>query len=181
MRVALYGGSFDPPHLSHQMACLYVLATQPIDEVWMVPCYQHAFGKISLAFEHRYQMCLLSTSLLYPRVKVSPIEAELSGISYTLKTVKTLKDRHPDYQFSLMVGEDTLATQDKWHGIEELKKLVSFILLGREGVTSKRRFPIKLPDVSSTLIRDLLQQGILPEGLVSKEVLAYIKKNHLYQ
>ena len=44
-RVAIFGGSFDPPHVGHQMACLYVLATAPVEEVWFVPVYRHAFGK----------------------------------------------------------------------------------------------------------------------------------------
>ena len=45
MRVALFGGSFNPPHVAHQLVALYVLETQPVDELWLIPCFQHPFEK----------------------------------------------------------------------------------------------------------------------------------------
>lgn len=181
MRIALYGGSFDPPHVAHQMACLYVLSTYPIDQVWVIPCFQHAFGKKSVLFEHRYVMCQQAMSWLEPHVKISDIEATLQGPSYTLRTVKTLQAQHPEHTFSWVVGEDAAATLPSWHGYKELTSLIQFVILGREGMAGHRSLPLRLPQVSSTEIRDLLKQGVSPKGLVPSSVLSYIETHQLYQ
>src|SRR4051812_6311472 len=101
MRVALYGGSFNPPHLSHQLAMVCALSTAPIDELWMVPTYKHPFDKPLAPFADRVRMCELAAAPFTP-VRVCRIEEELAGESYTLRTVKALQARHPWHQFSLV-------------------------------------------------------------------------------
>ena len=56
-RIALFGGSFNPPHIGHQMACLYVLETSSCKELWMVPTFRHPFDKALAPFEDRFEMC----------------------------------------------------------------------------------------------------------------------------
>jgi nicotinate-nucleotide adenylyltransferase len=133
MQIALFGGSFDPPHVAHQMACLYVLATQDIDEVWMIPCYQHPFDKRSAPFSHRVAMCRLAAALLGDRVRVSTVEEELGGHSYTLRTVKTLMARHPAHRFHILIGADLVRERERWYGWQELRELAPFLILGRAG------------------------------------------------
>src|SRR5882762_10166540 len=77
-RVAVFGGSFNPPHAAHQLVALYVLETQPVDELWFVPTYAHPFGKPLAAYDHRLAMCELAAAPLGPRVRVSRAEAELA-------------------------------------------------------------------------------------------------------
>src|SRR5690606_32016933 len=79
---AIFGGSFDPPHVGHVLAVTWVLSTQPVDEVVLVPALEHAFGKPLAPFAHRRRMCELAFAPLR-RVRVDPIEAELGGASYT--------------------------------------------------------------------------------------------------
>ena len=56
--IALFGGSFDPPHVGHLLAAAYVLATEPVDELWLVPVFEHPLGKKPAApFEHRVELC----------------------------------------------------------------------------------------------------------------------------
>jgi nicotinate-nucleotide adenylyltransferase len=62
MRVAVYGGSFNPPHVAHQLALTYVLATAQVDEVWMVPTFKHPFDKALAPFSDRAKMCELAAS-----------------------------------------------------------------------------------------------------------------------
>ena len=57
MHVALIGGSFNPPHVGHLLAAHFVRATEPVDEVWLVPADEHPFGKPLAPFEHRLRMC----------------------------------------------------------------------------------------------------------------------------
>src|SRR5262245_57757657 len=129
MRIALFGGSFDPPHIGHQMACLYVLETYEIDELWMVPCFVHPFDKRMLPFAHRAAMCRLLAEPLGPRVRVSHVEEELSGPSFTLTTVQTLSARHPEHEFFLIISADLLREREHWHGTAKLLSLMHFIVL----------------------------------------------------
>src|SRR4051812_50118580 len=58
MEIALFGGSFDPPHVGHLLAAAYVLATEPVGELWLVPVNEHPFGKrLAAPFEHRAALC----------------------------------------------------------------------------------------------------------------------------
>lgn len=181
MKIALYGGSFDPPHIAHQLVCLYILSTKPIDEVWLIPCYQHPFGKKSADFAHRLAMCTQAATDLAPRVKVCDIEADLPQPSYTLHTIEAIQARHPNYQFSWVIGEDIFPNLHRWYHFEELQKKISFLIIGREGFHSDAPISIKMPEVSSTHIRNQLFQGIKPHDLVPKKVLAYIEQQKLYQ
>jgi nicotinate-nucleotide adenylyltransferase len=180
MRIALYGGSFDPPHVAHQMACLYMLETQDIEEIWMIPCFQHPFDKRSAPYHHRMEMCRLLAAPLAPRVRVSPIEQELGGPSYTLVTVKALIARHPEHRFSLMIGADLVKERERWHGYPELRQLIPFLIVGRAGSLGVDDVQIELPAISSTAVRGLLAKGEAPVGLVPRAVLAYVRQHRLY-
>src|SRR6185436_15273951 len=103
MRVALYGGSFNPPHVAHQLAALYVLETQPVDELWFVPCFKHPFEKALEPFEDRLEMCRRAVAPLGPRARVSDVEGRLGGESKTLRTVNELLRQSPGLELHLVV------------------------------------------------------------------------------
>jgi nicotinate-nucleotide adenylyltransferase len=181
MRVAIYGGSFNPPHVAHQMAMAYVLATAHVDELWMVPTFKHPFDKQLVPFSDRVKMCDLAASP-FRAVRVSKIEEELGGDSYTLRTIKTLRERHPDHRFSLVIGADLVGERERWHGWPELKELVPFIVVGREGSPqSKETGGVALPEISSTLVRQRLATSEPVDRLVAAAVLDYIKARGLYR
>lgn len=182
MRIALYGGSFDPPHIAHQMACLYVLSIGAADQVWMIPCYQHPFDKRSAPFAHRVAMCRLAGEILGDRVQVCTIEEELGGQSYTLRTVRALQERHPEHAFVLLIGSDLLQERQRWFGWPELATLVPFLVVGRMGVEGTATgTTVALPAVSSTVVRAELAAGRSPSELVPRAVLDYIGAHGLYQ
>lgn len=180
--IALYGGSFNPPHISHVLAVTYVLATQPIDEVWVVPCFQHPFAKELVPFEHRFAMSELAMGWL-PRTSISRVEEELGGESRTLRTVEHLYEAHPEHQFRLVVGADALIDRDRWLGFERLAELAPFIVLGRAGVSVEGAPPPMLPEISSTFVRESLREGQIEalENLVPRAVLSYIEAHALYR
>src|ERR1700710_25515 len=109
MRIALYGGSFNPPHLGHELAAFYVLETANVDQLWFVPCFQHAFEKALQPFEDRFRMCELAAAALGPRARVSDIERELGQASRTLRTLRALEARHPGDTFVEVIGADLVA------------------------------------------------------------------------
>jgi nicotinate-nucleotide adenylyltransferase len=108
VRVAVFGGSFNPPHLGHVLACSLVLATEDLDRVLVVPAYQHPFAKALAPFDDRVAMCELAMGSLRG-VEVSRVEEELGGESRTLRTLEHLSQQHPDWQWHLIIGADVLA------------------------------------------------------------------------
>jgi len=181
MRVAVYGGSFNPPHVAHQLAITYVLATaRPhLDEVWMVPTFKHPFDKQLVPFGDRARMCELAAGLFGARVRVSRIEEELGGESYTLTTMKAIMQRHPGIEFALVIGADLVAERERWHGWAELKNLVPFIVVGRQG--SPLQGGLELPPVSSTMVRQRVARGETIDALVPVDVADYIAARGLYR
>jgi nicotinate-nucleotide adenylyltransferase len=180
MRIALYGGSFNPPHVAHQLSCAYVLATARPDQVWMIPTWKHPFAKSLAPYDDRVEMCRLAAQLFGGRVVVSRIEEELGGESFTLNTVKALRQKHPGDQFSMVIGADLVAERERWHGWPELKTLIDFIVVGREGQPDVGA-ALDLPPVSSTEIRARLAKGETVDGWMDANVLDYIRARGLYK
>lgn len=179
MRVAIFGGSFNPPHLAHQMAALYVLETAPVDALWIVPAFEHAFGKALAPFADRLAMCERAAAALGPRVEVNAVERELGGPSRTLQTVRRLQRQFPTHAFSLVVGADLLSEVPSWYGGEELQRTVPFIVVGRTGFDVAGK--LALPRLSSTEVREALAAGRAVDGLVPRAVLDYISMHNLYK
>lgn len=184
MRIALFGGSFNPPHVAHQMAALYVLETAPVDELWILPTFRHAHGKALAPFEDRLAMCELAARALGPRVRVNDVERELGDESRTLRTLRALEARFAEHVFSLVIGADLLAEVPTWYGGAELQRSVPFIVVGRSGALtadSGQGGALALPEVSSTQVRAALAAGRSVDGLVPRAVLGYIADHGLYR
>lgn len=180
--VAFFGGSFNPPHVGHVLAVAYVLATAPVDEVLVVPCFRHPFAKELAPFEDRFAMCELAMGWL-PRTTVSRVELELGGESRTLRTVEHLRAAHPDHAYRLVVGADVLGDGPRWHGFERLRQIAPFLVLGRQGIATEGAPPPVLPDVSSTAVREAIREGrrAALEPLVPRAVLSYIDEHGMYR
>lgn len=181
-RVAIYGGSFNPPHVGHVLAVTYSLSAHPVDEVLVVPCYVHPFAKELAPYEDRFAMCEQAMGWL-PRVSVSRVEAELGGESRTLRTLEHLRERHPEWQMRLLVGADILNDAPKWYGFARVTELAPLLVLGRRGVKAQGAPEPLLPEVSSSEIRENLKRGA-PEAtsdLVPRAVLEYIERRGLYR
>lgn len=180
MHVALFGGSFNPPHVAHQMAAFYVLQTQPVDQLWLVPCFKHPFEKSLETFENRKAMCELAAAPLGPRVHVSDIERRLAGDSLTLRTVKALQTENPGCRFSWIIGADLVPEIDSWFGAAELRLLVSFLVVGRAGHAGATADGVQLPRVSSSDVRARLASGLPVSDRIPQTVLTYIQDHDLY-
>jgi nicotinate-nucleotide adenylyltransferase len=186
-RVALFGGSFNPPHVAHQLVALYVLETQPVDELWFVPTYTHPFGKELVAYEHRVAMCELAAAPLGSRASASRAEAELAArpgfvASRTLDLVELVAAQ--GHAPRLVIGADILADAAKWHRWADVVAKAPRIVVGRAGHTppGSGATEVTMPEISATRVRDLLARGASDvTGLVPRDVLRYIAQHHLYQ
>src|SRR5438132_4019251 len=132
--IALFGGSFDPPHVGHLLAASYVLATEPVDELWLVPVFEHPLGKKPAApFEHRVELCeRLARDL--PRTRVSRAEQE-SGEARTVDLLEWLQRKHPGTKFALVLGTDLNAERAQWKNFERIAHLARRITAHRGGCT----------------------------------------------
>jgi nicotinate-nucleotide adenylyltransferase len=186
-RVALFGGSFNPPHVAHQLVALYVLETQPVDELWFVPTFVHPFGKPLAAYADRIAMCEVAAAPLGPRARVSRAEAELAArpgfvTSHTLDLVEHLAAQ--GHALRLVIGTDILRDAAKWHRWDDVVARAPLIVVGRAGhplPPGSTATEVTMPEISATRIRDLLAQGASDvTGLVPGAVLRYIAEHTLY-
>jgi nicotinate-nucleotide adenylyltransferase len=182
-RVGLYGGSFDPPHLAHVLAATFALCRAGLDELRIVPAHQHAFGKRLAPFEARCRMLELALAHLGPRVVIDPIEQRLGGVSYTLHTVRAVREQRPDATIVWIGGADSWASRLRWHRWDELEPLVEPFIFGRDGTPTPPDLDVAcdLPAVSSTGIRAAVAAGQPVDLLVGPEVAAFIAREGLYR
>jgi nicotinate-nucleotide adenylyltransferase len=180
--VALLGGSFNPPHVAHMMAAYWVLATQDVAEVWLLPSFRHPFGKALAPFEDRVRMCELAARELRG-VAVCSAERELAGDPHVGKTARTLEHlvaKHPDREFALVVGADILSETAKWYRWDRVQELARLIVVGREGFPPVAGAP-SLPAIPSTEIRARIGRGEDVSGVVPRRVRAYVEEKGLYR
>ena len=186
--IAIFGGSFNPPHVAHQMVALFVVETMPVDELWFVPTWKHPFAKQLASYDDRIAMCELAAAALGPRVAVSTIEEEVAAApgfvaSRTLDTITALAARHPGDRFRLVVGADILAETDKWYRWDDLVRLAPPIVIGRTGHPAPPDAIVSglaMPEVSSTEVRARLARGESALPLVPRAVMGYIADRKLY-
>lgn len=175
---AVFGGSFDPPHVAHVLAAAYVLAAHGVARVLVTPTAAHAFGKRLTSFEHRLRMCELAFAPLRA-VETCAIERELPQPSYTLNTLQALAARYPDVQLRIVLGADLQAETHAWHDFAGICAISPPLWIGRQGHVSPAGEPA-LPDISSTEVRRRLIAGETTTGLLSPAVADYIRDHDLY-
>ncbi len=180
-RVAIYGGSFDPPHLGHVLSVAWTLSAAEVDAVWVIPTWKHAFDKDhGASFEQRMSMCKLAFSV-FRGVEVSDIEQRLGGISRTLHMLHALVREHPDTGFRLLIGADVLPTAKRWHQWDEVVKVAPLLVVGRQDFPLPESCPISIPNINSTDIRSGLANAGDVTGLVPGSVIEHIRSQGLYQ
>lgn len=177
--LAILGGSFDPPHVAHVLLGAYAACVEEIDELLVIPTYAHALGKRHHAsYEDRFAMTELAFEGLR-RARVSDVERQLGGASFTLHTLEALQRERPDAALRLIIGADILAEADRWHRFDEVRRLAPPIVIGRQGFEHDARFT--LPAISSTSIRERLARGESVDGELPWRVIRYIEAHALYQ
>ena len=154
-----------------------------------IPPHKHAAGASG---EQRLQMVerAIGTN---PAFRTLDIELERGGVSYTIETIRALQERYTDHEFFFIIGADMVNSLTEWHGIEELAQRLTFVGVGRPGsVIDKSQMPtylqprvelVNMPqvDISSTDIRERLQNGQTIRYMVHDHVYEYIKGSGIYE
>ncbi|WP_457593356.1 nicotinate (nicotinamide) nucleotide adenylyltransferase [Hydrogenimonas sp.] len=175
-RIAIFGGSFDPPHLGHIAVMKKALDTLDIDKLIVVPAYISPFKKGHSAPPELRLKWLRAVTGFDPRIEVSDYEIKKEGKSYTFDTVSHFK-RFFDTIY-LIIGADNLKTLSKWHRYEDLDKMVRWVVATRSREPVPERFirlDVDMP-ISSTQLREKIDPEWIPEPIRDEVVRYYAKK-----
>ena len=198
MKIGVLGGTFDPLHKAHIMVAEEARARLDLAEVLFVPAGQPPLKEDSpiLAVEHRIQMVRLVIAF-YPYFKLSTIEINRPGLSFTVDTIVELRDKLSDGdELFFIVGWDSLAQFPEWKEPSRLVKMCRLVAVPRPGyslpdldsldavIPGLRQSLIVLDkpevDINATEIRERVAHGLSIDHLVPEPVAKYIKQHKLY-
>ena len=192
MKIGLYFGTFNPIHVGHLIIANHMAEHADLDQVWMVVTPHNPLKKKSTLLDdyHRLQMVHLAAED-FPKIKPSDIEFKLSQPNYTVNTLVHLQEKYPNYEFSLIMGEDNLKSLHKWKNYEAILENHEIYVYPRisteaENVTFKNHPKIHMIDapvveISSTFIRDNIKKGKNVQPLLPVKVWEYIDHNNFYK
>ncbi len=187
MRIGVFGGTFDPPHLGHWLAAVDAVEALALDEVIWVPAAQQPLkaGVVSADAAHRLAMTRLMVQG-DQRFRVDAVELERGGLSFTVDTLRDYRERYPDAALFLLLGSDAAASLPKWREPEGIRALAEIAVLTRGGEavglpSGVRAVPTRRVDLSATEIRERVAAGRSIRGFVPDAVAAYIAAHGLYQ
>ena len=189
MRVGILGGTFDPPHIGHLIAATDASEGLGLDLVLFVPTGVQPLkaGKEATLAAHRLAMVNLLVAG-DARFSVDSMEIDRGGLSFTVDTLRTLRQRWPagTVDLVLLLGADAAAQFPQWKEPAAVKTLAEVVVLTRGDAPvaappGMRELQTRRVDVSSTEIRDRVKAGKPVRALVTDPVAAYIAQSGLYR
>ena len=189
MKIGLFFGSFNPIHTGHLIIANYFANNTELSQIWFVISPQNPL-KSNLNLLNKYHRKYLIDIAIdgEKKLKTSTIEFSLPIPSYTIDTLTYLREKHPDFKFSIILGSDSLQNITKWKNYEFLIKNYEILAYERPGFNSennlgKNIIMVKSPllDISSTTIREMIKAGKSIKFLVPDVVKEEIEKNHYYK
>ena len=189
MRLALFGGTFDPPHLGHLLAASDAYEALALDRLIWIPAGMQPLkaGEVHATPVQRAEM-LDAMVGGDERFAVDRLEIERGGLSYTVETLDEYARRHPDASRFLLVGADLVTQLPQWRDAGRLATLAEIVVLERDaGQEPAARMPAsrwlrtRRVDLSSTEIRARCRQGLPIRGFVTDAVSRYIAAAGLYR
>jgi nicotinate-nucleotide adenylyltransferase len=194
-KIAVYGGSFSPPHIGHASVIEAVVRLFPCDELWVMPSADRADKLMSAGNEHRFQMTERMVRELFEQsripVIVSRYELDRPKHTLTYDTLKELEAKHPDCEFHFIISSELLHDMTRtWEKGLELFEEGRFAIVQRPGTMMSDRLPphsevidnaFAWIDVSSTFIRKLISSGLTGTPYLTPQVAAYIREQKLFK
>lgn len=197
MKLGVFGGTFDPPHLGHVAVAKDALRNLGLDRVLFVPAHVSPFkmGESGITPPELRLEMVRAAILGEPGLEASRIELDRAPPSYTVDTLRELGSRYPDAQLVLLLGTDQWASFGRWKSVGEIAALATLAVLEREG-TSPRDVDPELPpgvkvslvpvevgrvDVSSTEVREEVASGRPVHSLIPAGVHELIEEHALYR
>ncbi len=201
MRVGIFGGTFNPPHLGHINMCTLFLEEMKLDKLIVIPACipPHKQIKSKTTVEQRLEMSKIAFTPISNKIFVSDIETKREGKSYTADTIKEIKALgYNDLYF--LCGTDMLLTLDTWYNPKYIFDNATIVYIRRESEIEnehlisnkimhyKKTFDANIINIkakpielSSSIVRNAIKNGLDASNMLSKGVLEYIAENKLYE
>ena len=206
MRLGIFGGTFDPPHVGHLLAASDAFEALALDRLVFVPAATQPLkaGRETAPAGQRLEMLALLVAG-DPRFEVDPIEIARTGLSYSVDTLESFAARYAAAERFFLVGADIIDTFDRWREPERVLELAQLVILQRAadgsigrpaaeveewaagwgrrggGIRAPRVLPTRRVDVSSTEVRSRVRDGKSVHGFVPDAVAEYIARGGLYR
>ncbi len=190
--IGLYFGTFNPIHIGHLIIANHMVEYSDLDEIWMVVTPHNPFKKKNSLLDnhHRLDMVYLATEE-YEKIQPSDIEFRLPQPNYTINTLAHISEKHPNYTFSLIMGEDNLKSLHKWKNYEAILEDYHIYVYPRvsEGIVENQfknhekihRVDAPIVEVSSTMIRKAIKEEKNCKPLLPYKVWKYIDEMNFYK
>ena len=192
LRVGVFGGTFDPPHLGHLVTAQDVAEAADLDRVLWVPANRPPHKQ-----EEPLTSGLIRGEMVRAAIRGDPVfrfsdvELDRSGVSYTVDTLRWFKREHPDWSLSLLVGADQVADLHGWREPDEIGRLAEIMAVSRDGKTPVdldvpegvrvRGVPTTRVDISASEIRRRIARRQSIRYMVPDAVIAIIEREQLYR
>lgn len=184
MRIGLYGGSFDPIHFGHLILAREARERLGLTKVVFIPAWQspHKLDRVPTPAEARLAMVRAAVEG-EEGFEVDDLEIRRGGVSFTIQTVREYRERFPEAEFFYFIGGDNVRDLSTWVEIEELRRLVSFVVLSRGAEAAESEFPLieRRVDISSSEIRNRIARGLSVRYLLPARTCVEITKLKLYR
>jgi len=190
MKIGVFGGTFDPPHIAHLIIAEFVRQELALDRILFIPAAMppHKRDQTISAPEHRLAMVRLALKG-NPAFEVNDLEIRRKGVSYTVDTLEGLKRQRPGDTLILLIGEDNLIDFGQWKDPQRILTLALVVVMTRPGFTGSPHLPTgeritvcEVPElaIASRSIRERVRDGKSIRYFVPNEVEVYIRTNRLY-
>ena len=191
LKIGLYFGSYNPIHIGHLAIANYMVEFTEIDQLWFVVSPQNPFKKKENLLADYHRLELVNRAINSDdRFRASNIEFNLPKPSYTIDTLAYLKERHPDYSFSVIMGSDNLENFHKWKNSEFILENYGVIVYPRPGFE-----PAKIPEhknisvatdaplmeISSSFIRNSIKERKDIRHFMPQKAWEYLDEMNFYR
>jgi nicotinate-nucleotide adenylyltransferase len=192
MRIGIFGGTFNPPHLGHLIVAESVCEQLRLDKLFFVPSFisPHKRKREQKLALHRLRMVRLAIKK-NPRFDFSDLELKRKGVSYTYTTVETFHRNYPGCRLFLIIGADNFVEFHTWKNPRRIVELASLVVMNRtihESRKANKEFSksvrlASVPDIqiSSSEIRKMVRRHKSIQYLVPQTVLQYVERHKLYK
>lgn len=190
MKTGLFFGSFNPIHNGHIAIAGYILEFTNLEEVWFVVSPHNPLKEqMDLAPDsHRFEMVRLATEVYQPKISVCNIEMDMPRPSYTIDTLKVLKAKHPEREFTVLMGADSMDSIEKWKDYQTLlanNRIMVYPRLGSNTNELKAKYNVDIVnapimEVSSTFLRKAISKGKRVDYFMPPKAYQYLIDKKLY-
>ncbi|MGH2665518.1 nicotinate (nicotinamide) nucleotide adenylyltransferase [Flavobacterium sp.] len=192
MKIGLYFGTFNPIHIGHLIIANHMAEYSDLDQIWMIvtPHNPHKLKNTLLDDHHRLEMVYLATKD-FPKIMPSDVEFKLPQPNYTVNTLAHLQEKHPQHEFSLIMGEDNLNSLHKWKNYEVILQNHSIYVYPRlssgeinsQFINHPKIHRVGAPviELSSTFIRESIKNKKNVTPMLPEKVWDYIDHNLFYK